>query len=98
MNPLSGCTGRRMFLCVLLLLAAAPVGSGAPLSHQTLHDAQADLMPFSAQLAAPDLVLKKQDISKSDALAAFAQALIAEDNADADKALAAYQKALAADP
>lgn len=47
---------------------------------------------------APDLLLKKENTAKADALAAFSAGLIAEDNADSDKALEEYQKSLALDP
>jgi tetratricopeptide (TPR) repeat protein len=48
--------------------------------------------------ASPDLALPRKDEQKAEALAAFAQGLLAEDNADTEKALASYRKALESDP
>ncbi len=50
------------------------------------------------QAAAPDLALPRKDEQKAEALTAFAQGLLAEDNADTEKALAGYRKALENDP
>jgi len=60
--------------------------------------AEADVLPEGSEKAAPDLMLQGDAASKADALAAFSQAIIAEDNADSDAALTDYQKALALDP
>jgi tetratricopeptide (TPR) repeat protein len=60
--------------------------------------AEADVLPGSNPTGAPDLSLHGDSSAKADALAAFSQAIIAEDNADSDGALADYQKALALDP
>ena len=57
----------------------------------------ADAFP-SARPVAPDLLLSKEDEKKADAFVAFSQGLVAEDNADPDKMLAAYRKALELDP
>ena len=57
----------------------------------------ADAFP-SARPTAPDLLLSKEDEKKADAFVAFSQGLVAEDNADPDKMLAAYRKALELDP
>ncbi len=67
----------------------------APPAHPT-HEF-ADAFP-SARPVAPDLLLKKEDEQKADAFVAFSQGLVAEDNADQDKMLAAYRKALELDP
>ena len=60
--------------------------------------AEADVLPGGDQLAAPDLSLRGDIASKAAALAAFARAILAEDNADSDSALADYQQALSLDP
>ena len=86
-----------VFICFALL---------APYSHAawqgpTLHSpqaAEADVLPGSTQPAASDLLLNSDNAAKADALAAFSKAIVAEDNADSDKALDDYQKALALDP
>ena len=59
---------------------------------------EADALPGNSLPAAHDLLLPKETSSKADALASFAQAIIAEDEADSDKSLEEYQKALALDP
>lgn len=58
----------------------------------------ADAFPSAPRPVAPDLLLKKEDEQKADAFVAFSQGLVAEDNADQDKMLAAYRKALELDP
>jgi tetratricopeptide (TPR) repeat protein len=58
----------------------------------------ADAFPSPPHPVAPDLLLKKEDEQKADAFVAFSQGLIAEDNADQDKMLAAYRRALELDP
>jgi tetratricopeptide (TPR) repeat protein len=60
--------------------------------------AEADVLPGASEKAAPDLSLNHDSSAKADAFAAFTQAILAEDNADSDTALADYQKALALDP
>lgn len=52
----------------------------------------------SAHPAAPDLELPKENLHKAQALAHFAQALISEDAADSEAALAGYRRALELDP
>ncbi len=59
---------------------------------------QADVLASEPPRSAPDLLLKKEDERKADALAAFASGIIFEDNGEADKSFAAYQKALGLDP
>ena len=60
--------------------------------------AEADVLPGSNAPATPDLTLAQPAANKADALAAFSEAIIAEDNADSDAALADYKKALSLDP
>ena len=60
--------------------------------------AEADVLPGSFTPAAHDLLLPRASAARADALASFAEAIISEDNADSDKALEQYQKALALDP
>ncbi len=67
-------------------------------SERAYQAAEADVLPGGDQPAAPDLQLHGDAASKADALTAFSQAIIAEDSADSDAALADYQKALALDP
>jgi len=52
----------------------------------------------SSHPAAPDLDLPKESLHKGEALAYFAQALISEDAADSEAALASYRRALELDP
>jgi tetratricopeptide (TPR) repeat protein len=61
------------------------------------HPEFADAFPSSAP-AAPDLLLTDDDRRKADALSAFAVAVVAEDNAETEKALTNYRKTLEADP
>jgi tetratricopeptide (TPR) repeat protein len=58
----------------------------------------ADALPTQFHSPAPDLLLPREEARKADALAAFAEALLAEDNSDSDKALAGYRKTLEFDP
>ena len=58
----------------------------------------ADAFPSPPQPVPPDLLLKKEDEQKAEAFVAFSQGLVAEDNADQDKMLAAYRRALELDP
>ncbi len=60
--------------------------------------AEADVLPGNNQTGAPDLALGQEAAAKAQAMAAFSRAIIAEDNADSDSALADYQQALALDP
>ena len=46
----------------------------------------------------PDLLLSKDDERKADALAAFSEGLVAEDNAEQEKMIEAYRKTLELDP
>jgi tetratricopeptide (TPR) repeat protein len=101
-RPFAGLQAR---LALPLVLAAASIGPGVhsllAFGEQDFRDpqaAEADVLPGSNRLGAPDLSLDPDSAAKADALAAFSQAIIAEDNADSDTALADYQKALSLDP
>src|SRR6187401_2520744 len=58
----------------------------------------ADAFPSPPHPVPPDLLLKRNDEQKAEAFVAFSQGLVAEDNADQDKMLAAYRRALELDP
>src|SRR5882757_5720773 len=75
---------------------ATPAASGgtAPASGRDPHDF-ADAFPSAPHPVPPDLLLKKDDERKADALAEFSQGLVAEDNAEQEKMIEAYKKALA---
>jgi len=77
--------------------APAVPGTATPSSGRDPHDF-ADAFPSPPHPVAPDLLLKKDDEHKADALAQFSQGLVAEDNADQEKMIEAYKKALALDP
>ncbi len=57
-----------------------------------------DVLLNTPSEAAPDLILSKEGERKSDALAAFAQGVAAEENGDTERALEAYRRSLALDP
>ena len=57
----------------------------------------ADAFPTNIP-AAPDLELRADGARKADAIVAFADALISEDNADTEKSLEGYRKVLELDP
>ena len=57
----------------------------------------ADALPTNVP-AAPDLHLRPEGARKADALVAFGDALIAEDNADPEKSLEGFRKVLELDP
>jgi tetratricopeptide (TPR) repeat protein len=83
------------------LPALAPFALSTARAVTDFGDAQAldaDVLPGDAQKSAPDLQLQGLAAAKANALAAFTQAIIAEDNGDSDSALAQYKKALALDP
>ncbi|MES2571261.1 MAG: tetratricopeptide repeat protein, partial [Verrucomicrobiota bacterium] len=75
-----------------------PSGSSSAAASQKAPPEYADALPSPVRKPAPDLLLSKAEEQKATALSQFARALIAEDNADTDKALAGYRKALDADP
>lgn len=103
---------RGLFATTLALATAAPVFAAPPAgarkspgkpSAPAVAPARAplevaDAFPSPVRPTAPDLLLKKEDEEKADAFAAFAQGLLAEDNADQDKMLEGYRKALEKDP
>jgi tetratricopeptide (TPR) repeat protein len=79
----------------------AAAGRPAPNAPDSLaHPAGIAAEPWLSDLrpAAPDLALPRKNEQKAEALAAFAQGLLAEDNAETEKALAGYRKALENDP
>ncbi|HEX4086787.1 MAG TPA: tetratricopeptide repeat protein [Chthoniobacteraceae bacterium] len=87
-------------IAVLLLasaLASTPCARALenPPSNQA---AEADVLPGRNAPPAGDLQLHGDYASKAGALAAFSQAIMAEDAADSDTALEDYKKALALDP
>jgi tetratricopeptide (TPR) repeat protein len=77
--------------------AGKPTVPAAAPAHRAAHEV-ADALPSPARPPAPDLLLKKEDDQKAEAFAAFAQGLVAEDNAEQEKMLEEYRKALALDP
>lgn len=105
---LSGSKPRRLApACRAAALSAAaacccwPLPSRATPTAPTLrsaHGAEADILPGNSAPTPRDLLLPREGAARADALAFFAEAIIAEDNADSDKALEQYQKALALDP
>ncbi|MEO7319198.1 MAG: tetratricopeptide repeat protein [Chthoniobacteraceae bacterium] len=79
------------------LRKAPPEIIAVPVARPAASDEMADALPTNA-LAAPDLLLRSEGERKANALVAFTDALIAEDNADTEKALAGYRKVLELDP
>ena len=75
--------------------AAVPEAPAAP-SAEPLEFA--DAFPSEPRPPAPDLLLAREAARKAEAQAAFAKALVAEDNAEADQALAGYRRVLELDP
>lgn len=80
------------------LLPAAPRKPSAPVPAQEKDVFSTSANGDDVRPTGPDLLLKKEDAAKGDALAAFAQGIMAEDGGDGDEALENYQKALALDP
>jgi tetratricopeptide (TPR) repeat protein len=68
-----------------------------PVARALAPDEFADAYP-SGVAAGPDLQLHPENARKAEALALFCQALLAEDDADTEKALARYRKVLELDP
>src|SRR5207244_5228968 len=62
------------------------------------HAAQTDAFPQSTSADERDLQLKPGDEKMADAFAAYIEGFIAEDDANNDKALTEYQRALTLDP
>jgi tetratricopeptide (TPR) repeat protein len=58
----------------------------------------ADALPSPPRPAPADLLLTKDEERKADALAAYSEGLVAEDNAEQEKMIEAYRKTLALDP
>lgn len=84
------------FFGAVIQLAAA-LSMRPPVS-KTARVQQADVFGPESPKVAPDLLLKKEDDAKAQAIAAFAAGIICEDSADSEKALENYQKALSFDP
>lgn len=105
MNPSRsrGCQGACAFLRVVLCvcLGASPV-VGAPKKGRSAapkpRAAQTDAFPQADQAAGEDLKLKTEDERMADAVAAFVDGFIAEENADDDRKLESYQRSLTLDP
>ena len=76
------------------VVAAPPVAAPVPASPPEV----ADALPSPIRPAAMDLALRPEDEKKADAFAAFALGVVAEENADQDKMLESYRKALELDP
>ncbi len=68
-----------------------------PVARALIPDEFADALPTNVAASA-DLQIQPEGHRKADALVAFSEALIAEDNADTEKALAGYRKVLELDP
>ncbi len=106
MNPRTALLCKWRFLgvysvCSLVTLAAfaAPKRTGTPHSTSFRGGEHAtDLLLGEKAGPAKDLLLTVEDEKKSDALASFVDGLIAEENADGEKALEAFQKVLNLDP
>lgn len=77
---------------------AAVPATATPVSGSKGQPEYADVFPSPIHAPPADLQLKKEDEQKAEAFAAFAKGLLAEDNADQDKMLEGYRKALELDP
>ncbi|MEP6698814.1 MAG: tetratricopeptide repeat protein [Verrucomicrobiota bacterium] len=80
----------RVLLCLLVLTLVRPIQADTKKS--------APLDDSFATSPAKDLALQPDNARKADALAAFVEGMRLEENADIEKALAAYQKVLNVDP
>lgn len=94
---------RLVAACLCLFLGCAPILAAPHLAApqkpaRKVRSVQSDVAPAQDQAAAKDLLLKTDEVKKADALASFIVGALAEDNADADKALDDYRKVLAVDP
>lgn len=98
-NSIAAKNGSSSF-SIELAAQATPSRSSKTTAQKSAPASQADVLSTSdsQQPPAADLLLKKENAAKADALASFAEGVIAEEDADADKSLAAYQKTLALDP
>src|SRR5437899_816902 len=89
-----------VFFCASARLFAAPRKARTPAQapRAALADALApDAFAPSDPAAQQDLQLKPGDAKVADAMAAFFEGLAAEDNADTDKAMEHYRRALTLD-
>ena len=78
--------------------ASTPAPKAAPVASPNSGPEYADAFPSEIHPPAPDLLLVQDAAKKAEAQAAFARALVAEDNAEAEQALAGYRKVLELDP
>ena len=82
-----------------LTAVAAPKSAGSRHASGARGGEHATDVPLGEKTApAKDLLLPVEEEKKSDALASFVDGLIAEENADGDRALEAFQKVLNLDP
>ena len=89
---------RKLCVCVVALSVGVP-GHTAPQKPFWRAKTQADDFARPNSPHPPhDLLLKEEDARKADALAAFSQGVLAEEDADSDKALESYRKVLNLDP
>jgi len=96
---------RVLCLGVLLWNGFADIPGAGLLARESTRDAakgargtRTDVPALNRNVTAPDLVLDRKGEQKAEALAAFAEGVAAEDNADIERALDAYRRALALDP
>ena len=93
---------RVLWLGMLLWSGVAPCslpGAGDRLlARATDKGARTDIPALNRNTTAPDLALDRKGERYAEALAAFAEGVAAEDNADIEQALEAYRRALALDP
>lgn len=91
---------RQVILYASLLLGCAPLLAAAQRPTRKARSVQSDVAPLQdqRQAFAKDLLLNPEEERKAGALASFIEGSLAEDNADADKALEDYRKVLAVDP
>lgn len=91
---------RPVLLYAFLLLGCAPLLVASQKPVRKARSVQSDVAPLQDQRreTPKDLLLTPDGERKADALASFIEGSLAEDNADADKALEDYRKVLAVDP
>lgn len=76
----------------------APSRRAAPAQPVARPDEFADAHPGGSRFSPPDLALSDEGERRAEALANFGRAVIAEDNAESERALEAYRRALSLDP
>jgi tetratricopeptide (TPR) repeat protein len=96
---LAGAKGKKPLASASSLKKAAATPSLSPVADPGSEVARefADLYP-SVRIAGPDLTLTEENARKAEAMATFAQALLAGDAAEKEKELDGYRKTLALDP